>query len=116
MLYDKNNNNDDDVDDDDGDYYDNDDDYDVGNDFRPPKLFLALSDTLFFMIQQNIMDQRMDRPTDRPTDRPIDRQMDRDTLLQKCQDEIHHSCTTAGLKFQTFVMGHHHDLTCILWL
>ena len=50
MLYDKINNNDDDVDDDDGDYYDNDDDYDVGNDFRPPKLFLALSDTLFFMI------------------------------------------------------------------
>ena len=52
-MCDKNDNNDDDGDDDDdddGDDDDNDDDYDVGNDFRPPKLFLALSDTLFFMI------------------------------------------------------------------
>ena len=43
ILYDKNNNNDDD-----GDYDDNDDD--VGVDSRPPQLFLALSDTLLFMI------------------------------------------------------------------
>ena len=48
ILYDKNNNNDDDGDDDDGDYDDNDDD--VGVDSRPPQLFLALSDTLLFMI------------------------------------------------------------------
>ena len=48
VLYDKSNNNDDDVDDDD--YDENDDDYDVEDDSRPPKLYLALSDTIFFMI------------------------------------------------------------------
>ena len=43
ILHDKNNNNDDD-----GDYDDNDDD--VGVHSQPPQLFLALSDTLLFMI------------------------------------------------------------------
>ena len=41
---------DDDGDDDDSDDDDNNDGYDVGDDPRPPWLFLAFSDSLFFMI------------------------------------------------------------------
>ena len=41
---------DDDGDDDDGDDDDNDDNYDVRDDSWPQRLFLALSDSLLFMI------------------------------------------------------------------
>ena len=41
---------DDDGDDDDSDVDEDDDGYDVGDDSRPPQLFLACSDSLLFMI------------------------------------------------------------------
>ena len=50
VMYEKNNDNDDDRDDDKSDDDDNDDDYDVGDDSQPPQLFLALSDSVLFMI------------------------------------------------------------------
>ena len=48
--YDDNGDDDDDGDDDDGDDDDNDDNYDVRDDSLPQRLFLALSDSLLFMI------------------------------------------------------------------
>ena len=48
VVYDKNDNND--GDDDDGYDDDNNNGYYVGDDPRPPWLFLAFSDSLFFMI------------------------------------------------------------------
>ena len=66
VVYDKKGNNDDDSDDE-SDDDDSNDDYDVWDDSRPPQLFSALSDSLLFMIQLNIMDQWMEERTNKWT-------------------------------------------------